>query len=192
MKKTLIMICGKSAVGKDTFAKKMNKKFLSLGIDSHLSISHTTRYPRENECDGRDYYFTTDSLAKYFIDDDQFLEYNHFNNWFYGTRKTELEKAKVTIMVLNPFGIRQVIKNTMGRDIDIYVIYLEVPVGVRLFRSIKREGKFKKEFLRRLKADNKDFKNLSFYHRVNYIKVNYEDDRNEVIMDLAKRLGNFE
>ena len=80
MKNILVVLSGPSGVGKGTVAKIITEKFKMA-----LSVSCTTRNPRDGEVDGKDYFFITreDFLKK--IDEDGFLEYSeHFEN-LYGT-----------------------------------------------------------------------------------------------------------
>ena len=83
MRNVLFVISGPSGVGKGTIAKLLIERNPQFA----LSISCTTRQPREGERNGKDYFFITkeDFLQK--VADDGFLEYsNHFEN-FYGTPK---------------------------------------------------------------------------------------------------------
>ncbi len=83
MRNILIVISGPSGVGKGTIAKQLVKNDEKIS----LSISCTTRSPREGEIDGKEYFFIskTDFLEK--VNNNGFLEYsNHFEN-YYGTPK---------------------------------------------------------------------------------------------------------
>lgn len=83
MRNVLIVLSGPSGVGKGTIAKKL----IANNPNISLSISCTTRNPRNGEENGREYFFIDkkDFLEK--IDNGGFLEYsNHFEN-YYGTPK---------------------------------------------------------------------------------------------------------
>ena len=68
--KKLIIITGPSGVGKGTVVKAILKKDINIW----LSISATTRKPRNGEEDGKDYYFLTTKKFKEMINNEMFLE----------------------------------------------------------------------------------------------------------------------
>lgn len=79
----MIVLSGPSGVGKGTIAKLLVER----NKDISLSISCTTRKPRDGEINGREYFFIDKSEFKEKINNDGFLEYSeHFEN-FYGTPK---------------------------------------------------------------------------------------------------------
>ena len=84
----LIVVSGPAGVGKGTLCKAYIKKF----DDMKLSVSTTTRNPREGEKDGVEYNFTTVENFKKMIESDDLLEYvNVFDN-YYGTSKKWVEE----------------------------------------------------------------------------------------------------
>ena len=83
MRNVLVVLSGPSGVGKGTIAKKL----IDRNSDISLSISCTTRMPRDGEIDGKDYFFITKDKFDQLVKEDGFLEYsNHFENC-YGTPK---------------------------------------------------------------------------------------------------------
>lgn len=89
MRNVLVVISGPSGVGKGTIAKLLVERNKNIS----LSISCTTRKPRDGEKDGREYFFIEkqDFLDK--IDKNGFLEYsNHFEN-YYGTPREFVMKS---------------------------------------------------------------------------------------------------
>lgn len=83
MRNVLIVLSGPSGVGKGTIANQIIERNANVS----LSISCTTRVPREGEVDGKDYFFIPKEEFKEKITNDGFLEYSeHFEN-FYGTPK---------------------------------------------------------------------------------------------------------
>ena len=86
----LIVIAAPSGSGKTTVVNSLiSDKTLNLGF----SISATSRPRRENEIDGKDYYFLSDDEFKNKIHSKEFVEWEEvYDGIFYGTLKSELEK----------------------------------------------------------------------------------------------------
>lgn len=85
----LFIIAGCSGVGKGTVIKK----FLAQNPDIKLSISVTTRKPREGEVDGVNYFFVSEEEFKKSIDNNEFLEWAVFSCNYYGTKQSFVEKS---------------------------------------------------------------------------------------------------
>ena len=79
----LFVISGPSGTGKGTICDRIIKE----SDDVALSISMTTRKPREGEIDGVNYYFVTDEEFERAIAEDGFLEYARVYEHSYGTPK---------------------------------------------------------------------------------------------------------
>ena len=79
---TMIVLSSPSGAGKTTLTN-----LLSNNNDYLISVSHTTRRPRINEVDAKDYYFVNEDEFKSLIKNDEFLEHAEVFNHFYGTRK---------------------------------------------------------------------------------------------------------
>lgn len=99
MRNILIVLSGPSGVGKGTIAKEL----VGRNQDLLLSISCTTRQPREGERHGIEYFFIPKSQFKQQIEQGGFLEYSeHFEN-YYGTPKDfvlkSLEKNDVLLEI---------------------------------------------------------------------------------------------
>ena len=97
MRNVLFVLSGPSGVGKGTLAKKL----IERNPNYALSISCTTRAPREGEVNGKDYFFISKDEFLEKIDSQGFLEYsNHFEN-YYGTPKDfVLEKLNTNDVLL--------------------------------------------------------------------------------------------
>ena len=78
----IVILSSPSGAGKTTLVKEISK-----GNNFQISISHTTRKPRPNEIDGKDYYFVSKSEFKNLIDKDKFLEYAKVFKHYYGSSK---------------------------------------------------------------------------------------------------------
>ena len=85
----LFVISGSSGVGKGTVIKK----FLEKHPEIRLSISCTTRNPREGEKNGVNYFFLTREEFDKCIKDNEFLEWAEFSGNMYGTKKAYVEKC---------------------------------------------------------------------------------------------------
>ncbi len=96
MRNVLIVLSGPSGVGKGTIAKILSEK-----DNVALSISCTTRKPRNGEKDGKEYFFISKEEFINKINNDGFLEYSeHFEN-YYGTPKDFVfEKMKNSNVLL--------------------------------------------------------------------------------------------
>lgn len=89
-KGTLYVISGPSGTGKGTVIAEFLKKHED---DVFLSISATTRSPRNGEVDGRQYYFKTKEEFENLISEDGFLEWACFCGNYYGTPKKYVDDA---------------------------------------------------------------------------------------------------
>lgn len=89
MNKKVIIFSAPSGSGKSTIVSHLLKKYPFL----EFSISATSRTPRENEKDGKDYYFLTNEQFKELISKNAFVEYEEvYSGSFYGTLKSEVER----------------------------------------------------------------------------------------------------
>lgn len=96
MRNLVICISGPSGVGKGTIVKKLLKRG-----GYTLSVSCTTRAPREGEKDGREYFFITKEKFRKLIDEGGLLEYsNHFENYYGTPRAFVEEKLKTSDVIL--------------------------------------------------------------------------------------------
>ena len=110
MKKgALVILSGFSGVGKGTVAKRLVEKY-----GYSLSVSATTRQPREGEVDGRDYFFKTEEEFRNLIDYNGFIEYARYVENFYGTPRKFVEdelnaghNVILEIEVQGAFAIRE-------------------------------------------------------------------------------------
>lgn len=162
MKSTLIALVGKSATGKTFWADCLYNSFDFPGSRDKL-VSYTTRPPRINETEGEDYYFVSWSEFEDMKNHNEFLETTCYKGWYYGHKKYTLH-ADYVIGIFDPAGIKNIIRNHRGDFADIIVVYLEAGLFTRLRRMYKREGKWQKEYFRRIFADTKNF-----YHLVDYL-----------------------
>ena len=105
----LIVMSGFSGAGKGTIVKSLLKKH-----DIFLSISCTTRKPREGEVDGKDYYFVTREEFEKMIREGEMIEWAEYAGNYYGTPKKavndRLAEGKDVLLEIEVQGGMQVKK----------------------------------------------------------------------------------
>lgn len=120
MNKKLFVLSGSSGVGKGTVLKG----FLDKNPNFMLSISCTTRKPRQGEVDGVNYFFISKDDFKNCIENDKFLEWAEFAGNFYGTKKKYinqcLQEGKDIILEIDTQGALQV-KKQMPEAVLIFI-----------------------------------------------------------------------
>lgn len=84
----VIILSGASSVGKGTIRKALLE---DPDLKLFYSISMTTRPKREEEVDGKDYYFVTHKEFAEAVKKKELLEYTEFNGYYYGTPKNQVE-----------------------------------------------------------------------------------------------------
>lgn len=187
-KPIIIAICGKSASGKDSLAS-MLKTYLwaSCGLNTKSIVSCTTRPARVNEWDGQDYYFINTAEFLEYAQKKEFLEYTDFKGWHYGTLKTEVSNDSINIGVFNPEGLLKLSK--YKNDYTIIPIFINAGFLVRIKRSIKREGKWSAEYIRRAIVDRKDFIRINDY--LNMFKFYLKLPRGLSTYEEAKKIRRY-
>ena len=107
-KGVLTVVSGFSGAGKGTVMKRLIQKY----DDYALSISVTTRKPREGERDGIEYFFKTKEEVETMIENDEFLEYARYVDNYYGTPRLYVEemlaKGKNVILEIEIQGAMQI------------------------------------------------------------------------------------
>ncbi len=100
----LIVFSAPSGAGKTTIVKKILKEFPQI----IFSISATTRPKRDSETNGLEYFFLTESDFKEKIENDEFIEWEKFYDYYYGTLKSfitgNLEAEKPVLLELDVKG----------------------------------------------------------------------------------------
>ena len=103
----LFVISGASGVGKSSILKRVMEAIPDLQV----SVSATSRAPREGETNGVQYFFVTEEAFRQMIAQGAFVEYDYHMNNYYGTLKSEiLNKTKQGDMILDvePVGAMRV------------------------------------------------------------------------------------
>ena len=130
----LILFSGPSGVGKDTVLEVVLNKDKEL----QKSISLTTRNIRENEIDGKDYYFISLSQFHNMIDKGEILEYAQYGANMYGTPKAPVDKwlseGKTVILKIEVQGA-QSIKEMYPDSVGIFILPPSMEVLEKRLRS---------------------------------------------------------
>ena len=107
-KGTLVLFSGPSGVGKDTVLEVVLNKNKEL----QKSISLTTREIRDNEIDGKDYYFISQAAFEDMIKNNEVLEFAQYGKNFYGTPKAPIDKwldeGKTIILKIEVQGAKKI------------------------------------------------------------------------------------
>lgn len=175
----VIAICGKSASGKDTLLRNIMTNYPWL----HRIINCTTRPPRENEIDGKNYHFLSlEEFAYKDMIEEKMIEVTKFREWYYGTSVEDLSLDTINIGVFNPTGIYALMRR---EDVDLYVVQVIASDKTRLLRSLTREDNPDvDEIVRRYLADKEDFEVFSTIYEPDYI---IENDVQEISPGLVER-----
>ena len=123
----MLVIVGPSASGKSEVVNNLIKHF-----GMHKLVTCTTRAMRQSEVNDRDYHFLTIQEFKAKIDNDEFVEWQIYNNNYYGSLKREVTPSAAVI--LEPVGYFEY-KKKMD---DIYGVFLNIDANIRFERMLKR------------------------------------------------------
>ena len=103
----MVILSSPSGAGKTTLVNLLSQK-----NNFFISTSHTTRKPRPNEIEGKDYYFVNDNEFRRLIKNDEFLEYAKVFKNYYGTSRSpviqNLEKKYNVIFDIDWQGADQI------------------------------------------------------------------------------------
>ena len=149
----LIVISSPSGGGKTTIIKQLIVRNAGL----RYSISATTRLPRPDETDGRDYYFLNQREFKSKVQGGEFLEFAEVHGFYYGTPKdaidSDLQRGISPVLDIDVQGALTVKKNH-SRALLIFIM----PPSLRILESrLKRRGTEDRTTLeKRLSAASKE------------------------------------
>lgn len=165
----LIVISGPSGAGKGTICKELMKKY-----NYNISISATTRSPREGEVDGVNYYFLDKKSFEDKLSRNEFLEYAEVYGNYYGTPKQsvedELNKGNKIILEIDIQGTLQVQKVYKNA---IYIFLLPPSISELKNRILKRGSETESSFNLRFSSVNEELKYMNSY---DYVVINDDLD----------------
>ena len=165
----MIVLSSPSGAGKTTLVKMLSK------MDNYeISISHTTRQPRLNESNNKDYYFVNEDEFKRLINNQEFLEYAKVFSNFYGTTRTpvidSLNKGKNVLFDIDWQGADQIKNKKL--DYKLITFFILPPSKEVLFERLSnRDMKDKLIVEERMKQFERDV-----LHWINYDYVVINDD----------------
>ncbi len=163
----MIILSSPSGAGKTTLVKKISKN-----KDFVVSISHTTRTPRPNEINGKDYFFISKNNFKKLIKKNEFLEHAKVFDNYYGSSKNliieKLKRGKNIVFDIDWQGTRQIRNKNL--NYKLLTIFILPPSKKELqLRLIKREKKNFKTVKKRMKEFKKD---LSKWKEYDFVVIN--------------------
>ena len=163
----MIILSSPSGAGKTTLVKLLSER---KGFVT--SVSHTTRTPRSNEVDGKDYHFISNEKFKKMINNSEFLEFAKVFKNFYGTTKSnifeELNKGNNVIFDIDWQGTNQIISQKFKNRL--LTFFILPPSREELFKRLtNRDMKDKLIAEERMKQFDKDVLHWKDY---NYVIIN--------------------
>ncbi len=182
-KSGMYILSSPSGAGKTTLVKKISKN-----RDFLVSVSHTTREPRPNEKNGKDYFFTSKNYFRKLIKKGEFLEYAKVFNNYYGSSKNlvtkKLKQGKNIVFDIDWQGTRQIRNKKL--KYKLLTIFILPPSKEELLkRLVKRENNNMRTVKKRMRYFKKD---LSKWKEYDYVVIN-DDLKNcyNKIMHVIKR-----
>lgn len=137
-----LVISGPSGVGKGTLFALLRERHPDTFT---LSVSHTTRAPREGESHGEHYYFVTHDDFTDLIAKDGFVEHAQFSGNRYGTSKQTIkdqtEKGKVVVLDIEMEGVKQIKQSGM----EARYVFVAPPSEDELEKRLRGRGTEKEE-----------------------------------------------
>lgn len=168
----LVVISGFSGVGKGTVVKRLVSEY-----GYSLSVSATTRAPREGEVDGREYYFKSVEDFRNLIDYNGFIEWAQYVDNYYGTPRKfveqEMAQGHDVILEIEVQGAMNIKKQYK----DAVLIFLTAPDANSLRERLAGRGTETEEVInKRMKRAKEESLDMDVY---DYIVVN--DDLDECV-----------
>ena len=181
----IVVLSSPSGAGKTTLVKK-----ISIENNFKISISHTTRKPRTNEVNGKDYFFVNKEEFKNLVDKGEFLEHAKVFENYYGSTKSKviarLKKGENVIFDIDWQGTEQIKKKNLNYKLISFFIL--PPSKTELFNRLKnRDMKDKNIVEERMKQFNED---INHWENYDFVVINDNIDRcyKEIIEFINKKI----
>ena len=178
----MIILSSPSGAGKTTLVG-----LLSQNPKFEISVSHTTRKPRQNEIQNKDYYFVSEHEFKRLIRNEEFLEYAKVFNNLYGTTRTpvieRLNKGKHVLFDIDWQGADQIKNKKL--DYKLITFFILPPSKKVLFERLsKRHINDKVIANERMNQFERDV-----LHWINYDYVVINNDLDECYLKITKLIN---
>ncbi len=163
----MLVVSSPSGAGKTTLTRALLQKHNDL----KLSISVTTRPPRQNETDGIDYSFVGEEKFQAMINQGDFLEYAKVFNHYYGTPrqsvKDALARSEDVLFDIDWNGTQQLKKNTNDAPVTLFIL---PPNQESLYQRLQKRALDSKDIidLRMKQAANE----MSHFNEYDYVIIN--------------------
>ena len=167
----LYVVAAPSGTGKSSLVKAL------MELDSHIvpSISHTTRPPRGQEVDGREYHFVDNATFDQMVAEGAFLEWAHVHNNRYGTSRAGIEamigQGSDVVLEIDYQGAIQ-IKQLFANAVLIFIL---PPSWEELRSRLERRAEDSAEVIAGRMAKSRD--EISHWAEYDYVLVNNDLDR---------------
>ncbi|HTN44052.1 MAG TPA: guanylate kinase [Nitrospiria bacterium] len=172
----LLVVSAPSGAGKTTLCREMAHTMPGL----RYSISYTTRSPRANEVDGRDYFFITEPEFMQMVARNEFAEWAKVHNNFYGTQADFLKRTMAggtdVLLDVDTQGAKLLKKRFPD---GVFIFVLPPSMAILMERLRDRQSDTPEEIERRLRVAREEIQNFSDY---DYIIIN--DEIKKAIRDL--------
>jgi len=183
----MVILSSPSGAGKTTLVKKISQE-----NNFKISISHTTRKPRTNETNGKDYYFINEEEFNNLIKNQEFLEYAKVFENYYGSSKNKvlenLNKGENVIFDIDWQGTEQIKERKL--NYKLITFFILPPSKTELFKRLKnRDMKDKNIVEERMNQFNEDINQWKNY---NFVVINDDIERccKEIIGFIYKKIEN--
>ncbi len=166
----LFVLSGPSGAGKGTICKRLLEEVEKLA----LSVSMTTRAPREGEVEGKSYYFTEKQKFEEHIANDNLLEYAQVYGNYYGTpKKPVIEKLENGIDVILEIDMQGALKVKENYPDGVFIFILP-PSMTELRKRLTGRGTETEEAIELRLGET--LKELSYIEKYDYCVVNGDLD----------------
>lgn len=163
----LYIISAPSGAGKSTLCTMMRNKYNNI----EYSVSYTTREPRQNEVNGKDYYFVSVDKFKEMISKDLFLEWAEVHGNYYGTSREiidlALENGIDIFLDIDPQGAMQLKEKLNGKAV---FIFLTAPSIDELRNRLNKRGTETSHVID--KRISNAMKEITYFNNYDYVIIN--------------------